>query len=61
MKNNLSILLFIFIFMTGCGQINFVYKDRVNLTNPIYSKTSFNISGNETSTIQRYLIQYLVR
>ena len=59
MKNNLSVLLFIFVFVVGCGEINFVYKDRINLTNPIYAKTNFNISGNETATIQRYLIQYL--
>ena len=45
----------IFIFLTSCSGVDFVYKDKKNITNPLYEKTNIDISGTELVFITTYL------
>ena len=55
MKN----LLFFFIFfIVSCGGVNFVYKDNINLNNPIYNKTLVSFSGKTFPEFYRYASLY---
>ena len=53
-------ILFTFI-LTGCGQIDFVYKEKKDITNPLYNKTAFDFSGKEISNLYRYTTTYFGR
>ena len=45
-------------FLYSCSQIDFVYKDSRNLTNPIYNKTQYSFSGIDISSSYRYSTKY---
>tara|TARA_B100001057_G_C22728659_1_gene902806 strand:+ start:28 stop:516 length:489 start_codon:yes stop_codon:yes gene_type:complete len=45
----------IFFFILSCSQVEFVYKDRKNLINPLYEKTQINTSGLDLNYINSYL------
>ena len=45
----------IFLFLTSCGGVDFVYMDKKNITNPLYEKTKINISGAELVFMNSYL------
>ena len=45
----------IFLFLTSCSGVDFVYKDKKNIINPLYEKTNIDISGTELVFITTYL------
>jgi len=45
----------IFIFITACSNIEFVYKENKNLINPLYEKTDLSTSGLDVNFINSYL------
>ena len=45
----------IFLYLTSCSGVDFVYKDKKNITNPLYEKTNIDISGTELVFINTYL------
>ena len=45
----------IFLFLTSCSGVDFVYKDKKNIINPLYEKTNIDISGTELVFINTYL------
>ena len=45
----------IFIFITSCGDIDFVYKEQKNLINPLYEKTEVKTSGFNINFMNSYL------
>tara|TARA_A100000164_G_C21928933_1_gene784556 strand:+ start:1885 stop:2373 length:489 start_codon:yes stop_codon:yes gene_type:complete len=45
----------VFLFLTSCGGVDFVYMDKKNITNPLYEKTKINISGAELVFMNSYL------
>jgi len=53
MKKSLITLLFVFI--TACSNIEFVYKENKNLINPLYEKTELSTSGLDLNFINSYL------
>ena len=53
MKKSLITLLFVFI--TACSNIEFVYKENKNLINPLYEKTDLSTSGLDLNFINSYL------
>ena len=53
MKN--SIIILIFILLCSCGDIDFVYKDKKNLVNPLYQKTNVDTSGVDINFLNSYL------
>ena len=53
MKKLLITILFIFI--TACSNIEFVYKENKTLINPLYEKTDLSTSGLDVNFINSYL------
>ncbi len=53
MKRLFFVILFIFII--SCGDIDFIYKEDKNLTNPLYEKTEVGTSGLDITFINSYL------
>ena len=53
MKKLLITILFILI--TACSNIEFVYKENKNLINPLYEKTDLSTSGLDANFINSYL------
>ena len=49
------LLLFFFIFLTSCSNIQFVYSDKENLINPLYNKTSVYVTGIDFVYIGSYI------
>ena len=47
-----------FFIVTSCSNIDLVYKDNVNLVNPLYEKTKVTTSGKDLSFINSYLPMY---
>ena len=47
-----------FFIVTSCSSIDLVYKDNVNLVNPLYEKTKVTTSGKDLSFINSYLPMY---
>tara|TARA_A100001011_G_scaffold376529_2_gene439221 strand:+ start:972 stop:1460 length:489 start_codon:yes stop_codon:yes gene_type:complete len=45
----------VFLFLTSCGGVDFVYMDKKNITNPLYEKTKIDISGAELVFMNSYL------
>ena len=45
----------IFIFISSCGDIDFVYKENKNLINPLYGKTEVSTSGLDINFMNSYL------
>tara|TARA_B100000674_G_C37941572_1_gene962845 strand:+ start:641 stop:1129 length:489 start_codon:yes stop_codon:yes gene_type:complete len=48
-------LFILFFFIAACNEIDFVYKEEKNLTNPLYEKTRVNISGYDISFMNSYV------
>ena len=48
----------IFIFLSSCTNISFLYDESKNITNPLYNKTNVNYSGKEISIITKYTGKY---
>ncbi len=44
-----------FYFLISCNNIDFVYKDKKNVANPLYQKTEVNTSGVDLNFINSYL------
>ncbi len=44
-----------FIIVASCNQIEFIYKDKSNITNPLYEKTEVDISGIDLIFINSYI------
>ena len=53
------IFIFLFLVLVGCGGIDFVHGNKINLTNPIYNKTLVQFSGKEISSAYRYISAYI--
>ena len=53
-----SLLFFFIFFIVSCGGVNFVYKDNINLNNPIYNKTLVSFSGKTFPEFYRYASLY---
>jgi len=53
MKRLFFVILFIFII--SCGDIDFIYKEDKNLTNPLYEKTEVGTSGLDITFMNSYL------
>ena len=51
------ILSFLF-FILSCQNINFVYNDNYNLTNPLYNKSSIKLTGKEIAAVNKYASRY---
>ena len=45
----------LFIFIISCGDIDFIYKENKNLTNPLYEKTEVSTSGQDITFMNSYL------
>ena len=48
-------LVFFYFFLTSCSNIEFIYKDKANLVNPLYQKTKISTSGLDLNFINSYL------
>ncbi len=48
-------LIFASLIVLSCGDIEFVYKDNTNLTNPIYEKVEVKTSGADLIFINSYI------
>ena len=59
MKTKIIFLNLLLLFLLSCSQLDFVYKDSKNLTNPIYNKTSYVFFGKDIPSIYRYASRYL--
>lgn len=44
-----------FLIVASCNQIEFIYKDKSNITNPLYEKTEVDISGIDLIFINSYI------
>lgn len=53
MKNILLIIIFLFI--SSCNGIEFVYKEKTHVINPLYEKTKVSTSGVDINFINSYL------
>ncbi len=43
-----------FLIVASCNQIDFIYKENINVTNPLYEKTEVDISGVDLIFINSY-------
>ena len=53
MKKLFVIVLFLITY--SCGDINFVYENNMNITNPLYEKTEVNASGIDLGLMKSYI------
>tara|TARA_B100000989_G_scaffold116402_1_gene85672 strand:- start:1780 stop:2280 length:501 start_codon:yes stop_codon:yes gene_type:complete len=51
-------LISILLFIVSCSNLEFIYKDDINLGNPIYKKTSFALSGVEIPSFYGQNLRY---
>ena len=49
------LFIFLFFFIGSCGNIEFIYKDNINITNPLYNKTKISVSGKKLNFMNSYL------
>ena len=42
-------------FITSCSELEFVYKDEIDIFNPLYKKTDVNISGLDLPFMKSYI------
>tara|TARA_Y100000766_G_C18782998_1_gene544252 strand:+ start:101 stop:592 length:492 start_codon:yes stop_codon:yes gene_type:complete len=42
-------------FIVSCNELEFVYKDEINISNPLYEKTDVNISGLDLPFMKSYI------
>tara|TARA_B100001057_G_scaffold94931_1_gene91343 strand:+ start:216 stop:704 length:489 start_codon:yes stop_codon:yes gene_type:complete len=47
--------IFLFFLLSACGNIDFVYKEKKNLINPLYERTSVNTSGADLVFLNSYI------
>lgn len=52
---NKLLVVFIFIFISSCSKLDFVYNNNGNLTNPLYGKTNVVTSGVSLTYINSYI------
>ena len=50
-----SLITILFVFITACSNIEFVYKENKNLINPLYEKTDLSTSGLDLNFTNSYL------
>ena len=55
---NKIFLFSILLFLISCSNLEFVYKNDLNLNNPIYKKTSFALSGLEIQSFYGLNLRY---
>ena len=48
-------IIILFLITYSCGGINFVYKDNINITNPLYEKTRVSTSGLDLALMKSYI------
>ena len=48
----------ILLFLVSCSNLEFVYNDDINISNPIYKKTSFALSGIEIQSFYAQSLTY---
>ena len=51
-------LISILIFLVSCSNLEFVYEDNKKLSNPVYKKTSFALSGLEVQSFYAQNLKY---
>ena len=51
-------LISILLFLVSCSNLEFVYKNDLNVNNPIYKKTSFALSGLEIQSFYGENLKY---
>ena len=51
-------LISILLFLVSCSNLEFVYKNELNVNNPIYKKTSFALSGLEIQSFYGENLRY---
>ena len=51
-------LISILLFLVSCSNLEFVYEDNIKLSNPIYKKTSFALSGLEVQSFYAQNLKY---
>lgn len=49
------LVIFIFIFLSSCSKIDFIYNNNENLTNPLYEKTHVTTSGVNLTYLNSYI------
>ena len=42
-------------FIISCSELEFVYKDEIDIFNPLYKKTDVNISGLDLPFMKSYI------
>ncbi len=52
---NKLFIIFLFCFVTSCGDVEFIYKNDKNLVNPLFQKTKVITSGTDLSFMNSYL------
>ena len=45
-------------FLASCGEVDFVYNNEKNLTNPLYNKSSIKLMGGEVPSFYKYSSKY---
>lgn len=48
------LILIVFVILSSCTKVEFVYKDSKNLKNPLYNKTDVIISGKDLAFMKSY-------
>ena len=59
MKFKYLLCIIVCMLIYSCSQIEFVYKDKMSLTNPIYNKTKYNVTGKEISLATKHIRRHL--
>ena len=53
-----SIILSLLFFAISCQNINFIYKDSYNVTNPLHNKSSIKLTGKNVPAVNKYASRY---
>ncbi len=61
MKTFKVFLLLFFLLPTSCTNMEFVYNDSGDLTNPLYKNVIYTVEGNEIPYLKRYLMSILAK
>ena len=52
------IILSLLFFAISCQNLNFIYKDSYNVTNPLHNKSSIKLTGKNMPAVNRYALRY---
>ena len=52
---NRLLIIFIFVFISSCGRVDFIYSGKVNLSNQLYERTNVTTSGINIGYIDSYI------